>query len=144
MRTTINIQKKLFLKLENASETLNISKNEIVDLLLRKIIAANSFKSKAFETVRYQERDPEKNWHQLHVTFSPRLYETGLDSRKFFKYTVSYVVSFAIINYLDELINKIIKLNYNVEKVDNYPLDYIFVAKDFNNFQGFVIIWGVP
>ena len=56
MRTTINIDVTLLEKFETAMETLRLSKNELLSLLLARIIRENEFEPRPHERVRYQER----------------------------------------------------------------------------------------
>jgi hypothetical protein len=56
MRTTINIDNKLLLQFEEAMDRLGLSRNELISLLLSRIIKKNHFEPRPYERVRYQER----------------------------------------------------------------------------------------
>jgi hypothetical protein len=140
MRTTIYINSILAERIKESAISLDISCNYLIKLLIHEAVLKDRFQVKTFQGVKYQDRDPEKKWKRLHVSFEPHIYEMGLDLRKALKCSVSLIVSFAIIQYLDELIEKL----KNNRKVDNYPRNYIFIAKKYNNIQGFTVFWGVP
>ena len=144
MRTTININKDLKNKLLNTADMLEITSNELIARLIHLVISKNKFKMTMSKSVRYQDRDPKKNWKTHHVTFDDRLYNASLDFRNFFKVSVSLLISFAIVNFLDVVLKKLANSNMNNQKVDNYPLNYIVIAKMFDDIQGFIVIWGIP
>ena len=144
MRTTININKDLRSRLIDTADMLHISSNELIAKLVHSVISINNFEMNTSRGVRYQNRDPEKNWETHHVTMDQHLYDASLDFRKFFKVSVSLLISFAILNFLDVLVKKLLNANKNDHKVDNYPLNYIAISKMFDDIQGFIVIWGIP
>ena len=105
MRTTINIDVTLLEKFETAMETLRLSKNELLSLLLARIIRENEFEPRPHERVRYQERGKGLIvWKKEPVTLESVFYEKYLDLRRNCKFSVSWFIAFAIKNYLDKLI----------------------------------------
>jgi hypothetical protein len=143
MHTTININKILFQNLEDISSSYEVSTDYLVSLLIKKVLSSNVLKVFSNNSIRYQKRDPEKNWKTMHVSFDTSVYELGLDSRKFFKFSVSYIVSLGMSLFIKEIIKKLKKHDPN-NNIDNYPTNYILIAKMFDNIQGFIIFWGVP
>jgi hypothetical protein len=107
MRTTININRYLSEKLINTSEDLNLPYHVLIVKLVEYTISRNKFKVRSFQGVQYQDRDPEKNWEKLHVTFDMAFYEKGLDLKKVSKLSFSHFISLAIIHFLDELAEKL-------------------------------------
>ena len=144
MRTTININKDLHNRLISTADMFHLSSNDLIAMLIKKVISKNNFKMKTSHGVRYQDRDPEKNWETLHVTLDQHFYDTSLNFRNFCKFSVSFLISFAILNFLDEIVEKLIHARMNNKKVDNYPLNYIAISKMFDEIQGFIVIWGIP
>ena len=144
MRTTININKDLRNRLLNTADMLHISSHDLIAMLVRLVISKNSYELNISRGVRYQNRDPVKNWETHHVTLDDRLYNASLDFRNFFKVSVSLLISFAILNFLDVVEKKLVNSKINNQKVDNYPLNYIVIAKMFDDIQGFIVIWGIP
>jgi hypothetical protein len=141
MRTTININRELSKKIKTAADKLQISKNDFISLLINIAISKKAFTLQSLKCVTYQNPDPDKNWVKLHVTFDNDTYEKGLDCRKFFKVSVSLLISFAFINYYDEIISS---YQNKCDLMDNYPRNYILITKLFNSIQGFIILWGYP
>jgi hypothetical protein len=144
LRTTININPLLLTRLKEASGTLEISTNEIIMLLLGAVQSKKGFNIGELRGVRYQDADPDRKWCRFHVTYRSRMYEKALDMRRFFKCSVSFIISFAIFKYLDEIVERIKDSENSNRIMDNYPSNYIFISKMYNGIQGFTIIWGVP
>ena len=142
MRTTININKNLLNRLIRTADMLQISSNDLITMLVQSVLFKNNFEINTSRGVRYQDRDPEKNWKTHHVTLDQHLYENSLDFRNFFKVSASFLISFAILNFLDVLVKKLVNASMNNQKVDNYPLNYMVIAKMFDDIQGFIVIWG--
>jgi hypothetical protein len=138
MRTTVNLSCDNVKILKESAQNLNISTHEIITLLMQTAFSGNSLDCKAFKGICYQEKAQDSEWKRFHVTFEPHVYELGLDCRKFFKVSVSFLISFAICNYLDQITG-----NANI-RVDNYPSNYIFIARMFDDVQGFMVFWGIP
>lgn len=144
MRTTININNELLKKLQETSEALNLSISDLITIFINKIIRDNIFDIALFQCVKYQEIDPNKNWKKQHVYLESQIYEKGLDLRKIFKVSVSLIVAFSIVNLLEEIVEEIKSNDSKKQKVDNYPLNYTFITRMFNNIEGYVVFWGLP
>ena len=144
MRTTININYDVLERLKDSSEVLDLSSHDLIAMLMNIVISKNNLCATSFKGVRYQDDDPGKNWCKHHVWFDHQVYELGLDFRKFFKVSVSLLISFAIVNFLDELVEKMLNSNLNNCMVDNYPANYITIAKMFDDIKGFIVLWGIP
>lgn len=142
MRTTIYINRQYFEKLKSATDFLNISKSDIISILLSRMSNKIVFKVKTYETVHYQESDPDINWITMHVRFNPLIYEKTQDMKRNYKFSVSWLVSYAIINYLDEIMKEITDNENN--NVDNYDQNFIHIVKMYGGIRGFITLWGVP
>ena len=114
IKSSVNINIGKLSLLEKFSEVNELSINEVVALLLRKILEDGKYSAKKFRAVKYQEIDPDKNWDTLTVYFEDVDYEFFTDMRKFFKESVSLLLSKAIDLFLDTILSEVkdILLNY--------------------------------
>ncbi len=114
IKSSVNINIGKLSLLENFSEANELSVNEVVALLLRKILEDGKYSTRKFRAVKYQEIDPDKNWETLTVYFEDVDYEFFTDMRKFFKESVSLLLSKAIDLFLDTILSEVkeILLNY--------------------------------
>ena len=139
--TTIYIKKEYRNRLNSTSEILGISRNKVVELLIDMFIDKNKFSPKMFETVQYQEKADKNAWSTIHIWLQPTLYENCLDIRKIYKISVSFMIAFAVDNYLDNLTGR------NSPATDNYiphSRNYIFVEQDCEGTRLFSTFWGFP
>ena len=114
IKSSVNINIGKLSLLEKFSEVNELSINEVVALLLRKILEDGKYSARKFRAVKYQEVDPDKNWDTLTVYFEDVDYEFFTDMRKFFKESVSLLLSKAIDLFLDTILSEVkdILLNY--------------------------------
>jgi len=114
IKSSVNINIDKLSLLENFSEVNELTVSEVVALLLRKILEDGKYSAKKFRAVKYQEIDPDKNWNTLTVYFEDVDYEFFTDMRKFFKESVSLLLSKAIDLFLDMILTEVkgILLNY--------------------------------
>ncbi len=138
MRTTINADTILILKLREATAEVGLSKNELIKLLISRLIKKNSFVPKPSETVMYQDSGPERVWKIEHINLEPVFYEKVLDLRRHFKFSVSWFVAFGILNYLDDLLNDLSNSGNSEETLDNYVKDYVYISKMVGSMRVFI------
>jgi len=114
IKSSVNINIGKLSLLENFSKINEVSINEVVTLLLRKIMEDGKYSAKKFRAVKYQKIDPDKNWDTLTVYFEDVDYEFFTDMRKFFKESVSLLLSKAIELFLNTILSEVkeILLNY--------------------------------
>ncbi len=139
--TTIYIKKEYRNRLNSASAVLGISRSKVVELLIDMFIYKNEFSPKMFETVQYQEKGDKDAWSTIHAWFEPSVYENCLDIRKIYKISVSFMIAFAIDNYLDKW------LRTGSPVTDNYvsgSRDYLFVEQNCEGIRHFSTFWGCP
>ena len=87
--------------------------------------------------IKYQDSAPKKKWHKFHLLLKNDEYEYFIDLRKFFKMSVSAIVSFAVKKYY--------KVMMKLKKTDNYPFkNYIIQKRIINNVITWKIYWGYP
>jgi hypothetical protein len=85
MRTTIYINTLYLDKLKEAMDTVGLSKDELVTLLVSRIIKKNSFTPEPYKRVEYQESGPDIVWKIEPIKLDPLFYEKDLVLRRNFK-----------------------------------------------------------
>ncbi len=118
IKSSVNINIGKLSLLENFSEVSKLPVNEIVALLLRKIMKDGKYSAKKFRAVKYQEIDPDKNWDTLTVYFEDVDYEFFTDMRKFFKESVSLLLSKAIDLFLDTILLNYADSDWDIRRDD--------------------------
>ncbi len=114
IKSSVYINTAKLQKLEEFSADNGLDFDDVVALLLRKILSAGNLYAKKFVAVKYQAADPDKNWKTATVYYSGVDYEFFTDMRKFFKESVSLLLSKAIDLFLDTILSEVkeILLNY--------------------------------
>ncbi len=136
--TTLSMKDEIRRKLNNAAMISGRSRSELVVTLVRRAMCDFGRLVTHCKSVRYQDREAEGTWRRQHVRILAREYEYFLDSRKFFKLSVSLLVAYAIENYLDEVL-------YGDSDSDNYRfLQYAIVPKHVDTAICWQIYWGMP
>ncbi len=145
MRTTITIDSELLKKLEEAAGILRLSNNEMYSLLLARIIRKDEFEPRPHERVTYQK------WgedffilEKEHINIDSDFYEKYLDLRRNFKFSVSWLIGFAIRNYLDELVYDLSNPRNHKKILDNYEQNFVYIARMPDNVHVFISILGFP
>jgi hypothetical protein len=142
IKTTINIRKDIITKLNHASRILQISKINIVRILLRKY-SEHNLEVVMFSSVKYQKRDESSNWHTFHLNLHEDEYEYYGDFRKIYKKSLSLIITDAVNKYLDLIINRI--NSSNKCNTDSYRLkNYIFFKKKLDGITCGIYFWGLP
>jgi hypothetical protein len=106
LRTTVNMQNSIFFKLGLAASRLGKTRRDIVVTLLMRLMSDIERFQGGFTLVRYQERDPLRQWHCFSISFRKDENEFFTDLRKLGKFSVSYMVAIAVERYLDELMRE--------------------------------------
>jgi hypothetical protein len=136
--TTLHVHKTILTKLDETAIVIGISRNAIIKLLIQKIMKDNHRMIKVNTRVRYQEKDQKENWKRINIVFNEYEYEYCQDIRKFYKMSISYILAFAVLRYLDE----ILKIKKNT---DNYfYLNYIFIKTTVDGIICWKTYWGIP
>jgi hypothetical protein len=144
MRTTIYINTIHAQKLKVAASLLNISKNEIISILISRLTHDNRFDSSIFKAVEYQKSDPDIIWKIEHIDFEPVFYEKALDLRRNYKFSVSWFIAYGILNYLDEIVENLLNPENKRKIEDNYDRNYVYIHRKLGNIPAFIAIWGIP
>ena len=133
VNTTLNIKLSLLEMVNNAASICKISRSHFIILLLQRIMKENKKLFGSYSQIKYQKSDAEDSWHNFHICFSTYQYEYCLDMRKFFKMSVSFILAYAIENYLDEII-ELLKCGKNKTNTDNYLYkNYILINNNQKN-----------
>ena len=137
IETTLNISMETLEKINKISNLCKTSRNKVIKNLLKMVMdkEPNSFTFN--KCVKYQKKDSKEKWHKFHITLDTDEYEYFIDLRKFFKMSVSAIVSFAVKKYY----KKIIKC----KNTDKYLFkNYIIIKEIINNVISWKIYWGYP
>jgi hypothetical protein len=142
IKTTININTKILLKLNYASTILQISVTHIIKILLQKY-SEQSHQVVMFSPKKYQKHDKLSNWHTFHINFQEYEYEIGFDFTKIYKKSLSLIIAESIKKYLDLLINKF--KNLKKSNMDSYLLkNYLFFKRIKDGVTCGIYFWGLP
>lgn len=114
IKTSVYINTDKLVKVMEYSAANGLTYNEVITLLLKKMQADGGCNIRKFSAVKYQNDDPDKNWVTKTVYFEEICYEFFTDMRKFFKESVSLLLSKAIELFLNTILSEVkeILLNY--------------------------------
>ncbi len=139
IETTINVDLSVLNDLARASYVTGVSKRDIISSLLKRLSNDHSTMVQSWKRVRYQKRVGNDVWKCLHVLLWPDEYEFFLDLRKVCKMSVSFLISYAVAKYLDEVINSLIKRTDN-----NRYKNYTIINRVVDGIICWIYYWGVP
>lgn len=139
IETTININPDVFRMISKAVLLTGQSKNQIISSLMRRIGDDHDAMVATWSRVRYQKRYNNVHWCHLHLTLRPDEYEYFLDLRKIFKFSVSFLVSYAVEKYLDEILDNLSKGDDNY-RYKNYMITRVIV----DGVISWILSWGIP
>ena len=140
--TTLHVHKSILEMLNERAEITGRTQTVIIKLLMRRVMDDNQKMIKRSSRIRYQKRDRKENWHRIHIVLNEYEYEYCLDMRKFYKMSVSFILAYAVIRYLDEIVNELRGRNKNA---DNYLYNsYILVKETVGGIVCWKIYWGIP
>jgi hypothetical protein len=138
IETTLHVHKSILYKLDTGATISGKSRTSIIKMLIQKIMKDNQRMIKTCSRIKYQERDVRDNWSRINIVFNEYEYEYCQDLRKFFKMSVSYIIAYAVLRYLEELLK-------TGKGTDNYfYTSYIFIKKTYDRAICWQIYWGIP
>lgn len=138
IETTMYVHKSILNMLDERAETDGRTRIFIIKLLMQRVMQDNQQMIKINSRIKYQGRDEKDNWQRIHVVLNEYEYEYYLDLRKFFKMSVSFILAYAAIKYLDEL------LDWG-NNTDNYLYrNYIFIKESIDGIVCWKTYWGIP
>ena len=142
IESTVHISKNVLEMLNKSAEITGKTRTTIIKLLMQRVMDDCQKMLKSCSRIKYQERDVKDNWHRLHVVVNEYEYEYYQDMRKFFKMSISFVLAYAVMRYLDDIVNELLGSNKSTDKY--YFRNYIFIKETVNGVICWQIYWGIP
>lgn len=109
MKTKIVLSSYCISQLNTAAKELKMSRSEVIKTLINHYACKNRKKIKLFRAVQYQKFEPGQKWQRFHLSLTPEQYEHMTDLRNFSKMSISHIISFSILHYLDTIIRNLIR-----------------------------------
>jgi hypothetical protein len=138
IETTINVNKHILEMLNNGAAITDKSRTSIIKSLFQMFMKDSQRMIKTNSRVKYQEMDLKENWHKIHIVLNEYEYEYYLDIRKLYKMSVSFILAYAVLRYLDELLKQNISTDKYCYK------NYILIKKTVDGIISWQIYWGIP
>lgn len=137
--TTVYVHEYTKEKIQKIIAFTGKTKQAIVIWALSKISEDTDLQIITWSRIKYQSRNKNTEWTQIHLHLSPAEYELFIDLRKIFKSSVSRMVAMAIEKYFNEIIRgkKMALTNYEKK---NYALSRISI----DGITTWVLYWGIP
>jgi hypothetical protein len=138
IETTLHVHKSILERLDIGADVSGRSRTSIIKHLIQRIMKDNHRMIKTYSRVQYQERDVRENWSRINIVFNEYEYEYCQDLRKFFKMSISLILAYAVLRYLDDLM----KSNISTDKY--FYRNYLFIRKIMDNVICWQLYWGIP
>jgi len=139
LRTTIYMKKSIFTRIGHAADRLGTSRRAIIVMLLERIRHDIDQFQGDFTLVKYQPRDPRKEWHRFTIVYKKQENELVSDFRRLGKLSVSYFIAKATERYLNEILMEGGSVHNYVE-LDHYAIGKSIV----NDIICWEFYWGPP
>lgn len=138
IETTLHVHRNILEKLNNAALRSGKARTSIIKLIMQRMMQNNQRMIKVNSRIQYQKRDLKGNWNRIHITLNEYEYEYYQDIRKFFKMSISLILAYAVLQYLNEVLKE-------DKSADNYLFsNYIFIKKTLEGTTCWQIYWGIP
>jgi hypothetical protein len=138
IETTLHVKKSILYKLDQGTTLTGRSRTSIIKLLIQRMMQNNQRMIKTYSRIKYQDRDLKTNWQRINIVFNEYEYEYCQDLRKFYKMSISSILAFAVLKYLNEML----KIEKNT---DNYSyINYIFIKTTVDGIICWKTYWGIP
>ena len=142
VRSTLNIDSKIFDKITIAADLCNISRTKLINLLFITFHERSNGELKSFQSVSYQKSNEDTRWHKFHINYRADVYEICIDLRKWHKCSVSKILTLAVEKYIDEIIFSLQTGSVPINR-DNYVVRYNYSLRKFNETEVYPIVWGI-
>ena len=142
IETTLHIHKNILEMLNKSSEITGKNRTYLIKLMMQRIMNDNQKLLKSYSRIQYQGRDTKENWHRLHVVVNEYEYEYYQDMRKFFKMSISFILAYAVMRYLEDIISELLNMNKSTDKY--FFRNYIFIKETVNGAICWQLYWGIP
>jgi E3 ubiquitin-protein ligase DOA10 len=140
IETTANIDVSTYRIIKDTAKSLKVSVRQLVNLLLKIVVKEMPFDYRLYRTVEYQADRPEVEWKCFHLRLSGAVYESGHDMRKLMKYSLSFLLCYAVRVYLEKAV-KILREDVNLV---SYPDMYCISAIHNEEISTFTIFHTFP
>ena len=130
--------------LDETAGTWRVTRSSLIVSLMRRVMKEYRKRARFGRTVQYQEKNPAGNRRCVHMSLTERDYECFVDMRKFFKRSVSLLISYAVIRYLDEVVDQIESGKDKYYTDNNMFNNYFFYCEGTENHVCWTISWGIP
>jgi len=138
--TSVSLKRKHIEILNNAAIENKVSANDLMILLLRFVNKRSLNLPNKRARIQYQESDQEMRIVNLYL--GQRDYERNIDSRRFGKVSVSWLLAYAIDNFLDAVIKKIVEsISSGIKVLNNYLQPQVVSIKKKVNRIKLISIW---
>ncbi len=137
--TTVNVSEGILFRLDEAARRLGITRSGVISALVVRFAGRGDRGCGVWMRVKYQERLKSGSRRKAHVRLKADEYEFFVDSRKVFKFSVSFIIAQAVELYLEELLKEI-KGNADSYRYSNYAMMEFIVDSIITR----VYYWGVP
>jgi hypothetical protein len=137
METTLNVHVEILETIALAAASAGISRSKMITMLIKMTMDDIPDPARIGSMVRYQKRRKPDEWRQIHLQLRIDDYEYFQDLRKLRKMSISYILAYAIENFLARLLDN--------RNTDNYRYqNYIVIQETIENITSWRFIWGYP
>ena len=127
VHTTLNVRWDILKSIRKTAETLGLPQNTVMVMLLKRMLAHHrEMQLRIGRAVQYQDAAASEEWVIVHVFYRGEEYEQFNCMRLLFKYSVSFLLAYAVLNYMDELLTG----KDATPNCDNYNYEGYDVAKN--------------
>lgn len=144
IETTVYINDEIRKKLDAAAKLRGVTRSSLIVAIMRRVMREHGKRARFGRTVKYQEKHKDITRRCAHMSLAERDHECFIDMRKYFKLSVSLLVSYAVIRYLDETLNMIEENDDSYYTDNNMFNNYLFICNSTENSVCWTICWGIP
>jgi hypothetical protein len=120
IETTANIDEATYRAIKGTAKMMRVSGRKLVNLLIKIVVKEMPFDYRLYRTVEYQADRVEGDWKCFHLRLTGAVYESGHDMRKLMKYSLSFLLCYAVRVYME----KAVKILTEDENLVSYPECY--------------------
>jgi hypothetical protein len=140
IETTANIDTGTYRTIKDTAKMLGVSGRKLVSVLLKIVVREMPFDYRIYRTVEYQADRPVGEWKCFHLRLSGAVYESGHDMRKLMKYSLSFLLCYAVRVYLE----KAVRILREDETLVSYPECYGLFAIHTEEISTFTVFHTPP
>lgn len=144
IETTVNLDSEIREKLDEAARASGVSRSAMLVTLMRRVMKEYGGRARLGRTVQYQEKNPCASRRCVHISLADRDYECFSDMRLFYKLSVSLMVSYGVVRYLDEALLCLERDNDKYYTDNNIFSNFLFRCDNSYNRICWTISWGMP